>query len=269
MKIYNLQFKIYKKFALILIAYFLLFAVPQKAQAFTIEVFVDTGKETINALEGELLLPPEVVVKDIYTGKSAILIWINEPREAGKTILFSGISPGGFQGKHPLFTLDLEPEDTDLSQISFQSVLALKNDGAGTASPVRLSTVRGTLEEDDAPPEPFKIFVSSSPELFDGKLFASFTAQDKGTGIEKYEYAAAWIFSPGKNSWQEVQSPAVLKKADNFKRIYIRAFDKAGNVRTISTPGPYWYATLLIGLIILICVLLYAKRFFSSPQRYS
>ena len=54
-----------------------------------------------NAIEGVARFPGSLVISSIETGNSAILMWIEKPSyDRGTNIVrFSGISPGGFQGK--------------------------------------------------------------------------------------------------------------------------------------------------------------------------
>jgi len=94
-----------KNFQLILILSLLL---PITAHAAMFAVEVDTGRETINAVEGKIILPEGVIPENIYTGRSAILIWLTMPKFDAETnsITFAGLTPGGFRGKHPLFELD-------------------------------------------------------------------------------------------------------------------------------------------------------------------
>lgn len=126
---------------------------------------------------------------------------------------------------------------------------------------MRLSLIPSEVIKDTTPPEPFKPAISSSPDIFGGKYFISFVAQDKGTGIKRYEYASTWFFRPGAGKWLETQSPMVLSRRMLFQEVYIRAVDKSGNYRVMSTAGPYHYASLSVGIIILLCVLLLLRRF--------
>lgn len=241
---------------------------PISLEAARLVVEIDTGIETINALEGMIKVPSGVSIHDIYTGNSVILIWIAEPTlNDANTIFFAGLSPGGFRGIYPIFSIEGKWGERDLSRFSFSSISALKNDGSGTAVPVKLRVKSSEVAEDEAPPEPFTPIISASVDIFDGKYFISFLTQDKGTGIERYEKAATWFLKPGRSDWIEAKSPLVLSRAEVFQRIHIRAVDKSGNYMEVSTAAPYHYATLLIGLIILLCVLLLLRRSFRSSSQ--
>lgn len=249
---------------------FLILLTPFLVRAYSAEVSVDTGVETINVLEGTLVLPGNVSVGEIYTGNSAVLFWITKPAldTNTNTISFAGMTPGGFRGKFPLFLIsDIEPQR--LFVTSFTNVSAYRDDGSGTEVAVRFSIAPAELAEDTTPPEPFLPIISSSPDIFEGKRFVSFATQDKGTGISQYEYTSTWLFWPRDESWVEAESPLVLSRPETFKKIHIRAVDGSGNYRAVSTAGSYRYATLLISTIILLCVLLYIGRRFLRYYQYS
>src|SRR5512145_2242176 len=109
----NFQFRIFNsQFILILLL------LPVFASAATAVIEVDAGRETINALEGTLEIPYGVLVSDIYTGSSIILFWIEKPvldREKN-TISFAGLTPGGFRGRYPVFSISGEFSPSDLSR---------------------------------------------------------------------------------------------------------------------------------------------------------
>lgn len=231
-------------------------------QAFTAEVVINSGGETINAVEGRVVLPHGINITQIQTGNSAILVWIQEPRlsEESYSIIFSGISPGGFQGERPLFSFSGDFILEDISHFKFEDVQALRNDGSGTPVSVSLSVRALELTKDDAPPEPFAPALSHSPDLYNGGSFVSFLAQDKGLGVERYEYSSNWFFTPRKNDWKQATSPLLLTGLDKFKRIYVRAIDHSGNYRVGFVDGPYHSYTLFGVIIFIICSIFLLRR---------
>ena len=239
---------------------------PTVLSAATFQIEVDTGRENVNAVEGTLVLPVGTKVKSIYTGRSAILIWVKEPLfdEASRSIIFAGLSPGGFSGKQPLFAVEVE---TNLSGALWKETVAYKNDGEGSPVNANFSFSETNMTEDEAPPEPFSLEVAHSPELFDGQYFASFAAQDKITGVQRYEYRTTWLLTPDPDEeWTRVQSPLILSGIESFQRIHVRAVDHVGNFRLQSTAGPYWGIAFVIGLIIIVCVALFITRSLSLPS---
>lgn len=239
-----------------------------KVHAATFQIEVDAGRENINAIEGVLVLPPEARVENIYTGRSAVLIWVKAPTydESSRSVTFAGLSPGGFSGKQPIFTLELS--GGSLSGATWRDTAAYKNDGEGSPVKAVFSFSESAVSPDDAPPEPFELEVASSPELLDGRYFLSFVAQDKITGIDRYEYRSSWLLTPDADEeWLAVESPLALSKKEYFQKLHVRAVDHEGNFRLQSTAGPYWPITLAIGIIIIVCVALFITR--SLPLRSS
>lgn len=267
MQIYNLQFTIYKKilFLLFFVVIWLLF-IPILTEAYTVEISVDTDKESVNAIEGVIVLPRAALVGDISLGDSAVLMWIKSPVVENGRVRFAGITPGGFTGKYPLFYISTDTAQVDMSQIIFESVSAVRSDGSGQVVPVRLSVSYRDLPVDTEMPEPFTPAISSSEDILNGEKFVVFAAQDNGTGVKYYETASTWVMSPNEDEWSREISPKVLSKTELFKKIHIKAVDDAGNYRVVTIHGPYWYATLAFGLIMFVCVLLFLNRSFFSRR---
>jgi hypothetical protein len=237
------------------------FLLPSFALA-AIEVDIESPL-SVNAVEGSIMVSKSVNVKDIYTGNSQIVFWISGPKYDTEShrIDFAGLSPGGFQGKAALFTLegDMAPGDLKLSELT-----TLANDGSGTPIKAKLS-FRTVASSDDAfAPEPFSIALSNSDELFDGKTFASFSAVDKGLGIDHYEVAEKLIGTPNEADWQREVSPYEVHNRALLKEIYVKAVDKAGNYRIESIPLPRRRAAYIFLAIILVALCAFALRKRSS-----
>jgi hypothetical protein len=241
-----------------LLTLLLVFTIPVFAQAEIFDLQINFGSNRINAVEGVVVLPPSLVVENIYLGDSALLLWITKPifNQADHTITFSGITPGGISGQENILTL--ETQGTPL--VEGGSVVGYLHDGNGTVLQLEADFVEGSLSEDLESPEPFLVSISSSPDLFNGQRFISFLAQDKNTGIDYYEYASTWLLAPDSSDWKRVESPVPLNFVDSFKILHVRAFDKVGNAKDASATGPYRYATMLFGLIIILCLIAYTKR---------
>lgn len=244
-----------KKYFILLILLVSFF--PKLTWASTAALYVDTGLNSINALEGSIIVPKEFSITNIYDGNSTILFWVDKPKfdDLNKTIRFSGFTPGGFQGNKLILSFSGEFKQSDLKNFSFSEVIALKNDGLGTVVPVKLSLDLNEIEKDITPPENFSAVVSKSPDVFNNSYFISFATQDKGVGIDHYEYATAWIFNPNKSEYKKVESPIVLTNKESTQRIFIKALDKSGNERISTIYGPYYYESTLIGFIIIILII--------------
>ena len=238
---------------------FLLF--PVSAWAATAVIEVDTGVGDINALEGVLILPESMSVREIQTGNSVILMWVEKPHQTGDTITFAGITPGGFEGAYPVFTIHGAFTKEDIEQARFGSVVALKNDGTSGQVPVAMSLSLVAFKSDAELPEEFTPTIASDPNIFDGKYFLVFATQDKGSGIDRYEARE------GRWGWfKEIESPYLLKHQKLNRDVYVKAIDKAGNERVAVVPsrvhsawwGGYGLFAILIALVLVAFV--YKKK---------
>lgn len=246
-----------KIFLTIIIILFL----PIFAKGATADVLIDTLNSPLNALEATVKFPKNFKIEGIQYGKSVLTVWINQPKldSSKNEVALSGIIPGGFVGKGILFTIFGEFNEKDLSKITFQSVKALKNDGAGTEMKVTMSTISSSVAKDTLPPENFTPTISSS-DAVDGRYFASFSTLDKGTGIDHYEIAKTWIFNPSKNDWVKSQTPEILNGFDSYKKIFIKAVDGAGNEKVVAVQGPYRSKVFAGFVIFVLLFLLFVRR---------
>lgn len=248
-------------------------------EEFLVKVSLDTKEERVNAVEGTVSFPTDLLeLKEVRDGNSAINFWIEKPseREAGK-VSFSGITTGGFSGPEMfLFSLVLRGKQAGNSALNLENVQVLANDGLGTKIstkiiPFNVSVSEGTgthenlAVDDTTPPESFTPFISSDPSLFDGKYFAVWSTVDKQTGIDHYEVKESrWFWLGGLGDEYAVhESPYLLEDQALKSRIYIKAIDKAGNER-IAKIGPQnklvWLEQgLFFGIILLICLFCWKK----------
>jgi hypothetical protein len=245
-------------------------ALPLVTHGATATLSVDTGFNSINILEGTIKIPEGIEVEDISTGDSMILIWIQEPavNESTRTISFTGLIPGGFTGSHAVFSFAGDFNKQDLSKFGIIGITALKNDGKGTPAEVKTALAPGDTLSDSLPPVTFRPVFGRSDDLSSGKLFVSFLTQDKGSGIDHYEYASKLFGAPSAEDWSVTASPVFLSRLDGFKKIYVKAVDRAGNEEIVETPGPNRYAgifvVIILCIIIVVCAPSLRKRFFSS-----
>lgn len=237
---------------------------------------VDTLNEKINAVSGEILIPGGVEIQKILTGGSVIVLWLEKPTFSGNKIVFSGMTPGGFQGNKELFSLVVRPTTGYPIPFTLSGLEAYKNDEEGTAIEttaqtfvLRPSSGDGTQVtfDDQIPPEVFVPVIATDPALFDGKPFVSFVAQDKGVGVARYEWASSYLFSPDESDWKPAESPLPLSQGLLWQKIHIRAVDALGNATEVSIGAKRHYALIwfggIIGLLVL-CVLFS----FARPSSY-
>lgn len=228
-------------------------AFVREGDVFSIGVSVETGKDIVNAIEGSLQFSPSLILTDIHFKNSLIPLWISSPSETAKGVVsFAGLLPGGYQGNGTLFTLVFKALRKDpRASISFGNDTGIyRNDGLGTkdvSTPPKLLFEIGvalgnpnkvSIEEDTVPPEAFVPIISAG-ELFDmHNPVLLFTAQDKNSGIARYDIARSYVKdqSESRLSWREVKSPYTLIAGDDTRYLYIRAVDRMGNVRIEAVP---------------------------------
>lgn len=283
------------KFLLPLIFVLMFFAVSQAAHAatvyfnssqtsaginneFEVRLLLDTAGENINAIEGQILFPSDSLsLVDIREGDSIVDIWLQKPALSQEnSIVFSGITPGGFSGVYePLNPdkkfgkiLSMIFKARKAGQVLFeqQNVRVLLNDGKGTPANSTLTPLimnitdqPGILSEqmmpDITPPEPFFPEIAMDPAIYNGKYFVVFSTQDKGTGVDHYE------IREGSGNFVAAESPYLLRNQNLDEEVDIKAVDKSGNERTAiiypKNPRP-WYKKYFVLFIIIIAAFAYA-----------
>ncbi|KKR29117.1 MAG: hypothetical protein UT61_C0036G0008 [Candidatus Woesebacteria bacterium GW2011_GWA1_39_8] len=241
-------------------------------QEFLVNVFLDTKRELINAVEGKISFNGDIVeAQEIRDGNSAINFWIQKPTSSPGEIVFSGITPGGLSGKNLLFSVVFHVRESGSGSMSFSEVRVLKNDGSGGEAQVQALPFDFSISAkanvtpavlkmaDNELPENFQPTVGRDAEIFDGKYFLAFTTQDKISGIDHYEIREGW--------WGEytiAQSPYLLKNQSLNKKIYVKAVDKSKNERVVAfrPEGWRWYKQypLLFGIILAVVLVLFLLK---------
>lgn len=243
--------------------------------------FLMDSPEHVNALEGQVVYPNDLLeVKSINDGSSIVSFWIARPKAEGGKIVFVGVIPGGYadvRGK--IFSVDFVAKKAGRGALSLSNTQALLNDGQGSQAQLSLSKLAVTITgkaagkpappppeiKDEAPPEEFKPTIASDPEIFDGRYFLVFAAQDKGVGIDYYEVAEAkGLFRPSPDVWEKAESLHLLKDQELKSWVFVRAVDKNGNTRSIVLPPPgvrfYQLLTIFAGILIAVVLLIVWRR---------
>ena len=194
---------------------------------FKVDVFLD-AEESINAVEGKILIPANAsAIKEIKEGNSIISFWIEPPRvdKNNNIIIFSGITPGGFQGKGGLiFSIILKAQVEGSFTMDLQDSKALLNDGTGAGAvlsikplALNISKAEGQKaaipeERDMESPEAFKPEIGRDPDVFNNQWFVAFSTKDKNSGISKYQIKETrfktFVFL---SFWQDAVSPYLLQ----------------------------------------------------------
>ncbi|MDP3900846.1 MAG: cohesin domain-containing protein [bacterium] len=254
-------------------------------QEVSVLLMLDSQDEILNAVEGAVVFPQEVLqFVSARDGDSVVNLWVERPALAGDTVFFSGVMPGGFSGvlspyyrggrPGKLFEMTFVAKEEGEAVLLLQGARALLHDGEGTladleAPPLRLSVVQETPEEavaapqDVVAPEPFTPVISQDANLFDGKWFVVFVTQDKGSGVARYEVAerrGEAIQNYARLSWREAESPYLLRDQELKSTVYVKVVDWAGNERTAMAqalnPFP-WYEKYLVWIILIVVILVF------------
>lgn len=214
---------------------------------FQVALMINTGEYTLNALQGEVVVSPNLKLIGVEDGKSVISVWNERPRISNPDRLslpFSGIMAGGYDGDAgSVLTVNIRAENDGPATVSLRNPLALNHDGLGSAVTTTINAVTFSVlplvgssslitTKDILPPESFKPVVSRDENLFSGRYFLVFQTTDKQSGIDYY--AVAEVATGGKGSdissaWQNADSPYELKDQNLSSDIYVRAVDRAGN----------------------------------------
>jgi len=239
-------------------------------QQFQVDLVLNTENEEINAVEGKVIFPGELLeLKEIRDGNSIVNFWIERPKiEQDGTICFSGIIPGGYNdGQGLILSITFLAKKEGNGAIKFGEVKALRNDGQGTEVPLTISNFQFSISKevlttqppvpeikDLEPPENFKPEIASDPTIFEGKWFLVFAAQDKGSGIDHYEVCE------GKRKCLTAESPYLLQNQSLDKEIIVKAIDKSGNERSVTIPARFaraWYKDYAALTILIIVAFMY------------
>lgn len=246
---------------------------------FDVALSLNTEDQSINTLEGTLAIPANIKVVRLTEGSSIIPFWLTHPELDSSRLVFSGIIPGGFEGrKGKILTVTVETLSPGAGKFVF-SGSTLLNDGKGTSAQTKSATLSLAVTRtksnrllavdpagDHEPPESFTPVIARDPAMFDGDPFLSFVTVDKFSGLKEYEVVVtpAFLFAPKppQNGWQRAESPLRMSRGALSHFIFVKAIDNNGNERLAMLPpeeGIYKYKTFLFWgiLIVLTAIALY------------
>jgi len=240
-----------------------------KNDIFVVELGLDTQDDEINAVELDLKIPTDFLeFVELGKGDSILTFWASEPfyNQSQNSLYFIGGIPGGFKGNGKLLTLALRAKTEGQAQLFFQdNSKVLLNDGQGTLANLGKETANFTilaqsrevpknewqeiLKGDPLPPLSFEIKIGKDASVFEGKYFIAFSAEDFGSGIERYE------IKEGAGDWKAGKSPYLLEDQSLSGKILVKAIDKAGNERIEEIMparklSSYWIVLVILGLLI-------------------
>jgi hypothetical protein len=235
-----------------------------------LEVYLDTEGETLNTVEGSLMLSDEhggdFEIREISVANSVFTMWPRKPSlEDNNTLDFIGGVPDGVVGDRLLlFKIIVKINQPGIFKASLVDGISYLNDGQGTPTPIspRISEIvigsareeaqnkwEEIISNDNNAPLPFEISIIQDIHLYEGKKFISFETFDEQSGISHYEVRE------GVNPAVRTGTSYVLIDQKNKVDIVVTAYDKAGNfqVSTLKGGSPInWSAIILIVLIIII-----------------
>jgi hypothetical protein len=248
---------------------------------FVADVMLDTEEQSINAIEGTIhLTGNSLKLEKIINANSVVALWVTPPTipAQGHDIPFAGMIPTGYSGRQAIvFSLVLTGASGGSETLSVDAVKAYANDGQGTSVPVTVRTaiidVNPLITEspssilnfhdDTEQPEDFTPIVSRDRTLYNNAWFVVFSAQDKQSGVSRYEIqeVSGSASSPRSEAWIPATSPYQLHDQNLHSTIFIRAIDNAGNARVVSLPPsslvPYSWLWIYSILIVIIAALIF------------
>lgn len=258
-------------------------------QQFQIDLKLDPQNQSVNATEAKIRFSRNLKLISLNDGNSLITLWLQKPTLKDGAVIFSGIVPGGYggdlgpdwQGPRPgkILSLLFEAEKPGPAEVKIEDGKVLLNDSRGTPAPLTIPNFQINVNDvgrryippevkDAEPPEPFTPEIARDPNIFEGKYFLVFTAQDKGRGLDRYEISERREFKIfGINlrrpqRWTPAESPYLLKDQKLKSHIYVKAIDRAENERTVvlRPQKPLrWYEYPLIWIMLIIVLGIIAK----------
>jgi hypothetical protein len=225
-------------------------------EIFEAAVLLDTGSETINAVEGRISFSEKSVdLEELRDGNSIVSLWIEKPHltQPGE-MFFSALFPGGYSGAQgELFVILFRAVEGGRSDVGFLTVRALLHDGRGTEGTVVTVPLRVHVSDafptstrlhsgpDTFPPESFTPEISRDPSVFGNQYFIAFATTDKGIGMDHYEVMEIrdGRSASGVNQWQRAESPYLLLDQTLQSDIYVRAVDARGNFLIVKLPARF------------------------------
>lgn len=293
---------IYQKIKTIIIALFFVFlALPVNAaelkfdkasiksdveQTFEARLVLDTESQFINAIEGKVFFPADILeLQEIRNGNSVINLWIEQPKISENCtdfceIVFSGITPGGYSGNDGfIFSLIFKTKGEGSGKIELADVRTLLNDGSGTEAAITKKDysvnifeggpiLEPPILEDSIPPEAFSPVVEQDDNIFDGKLFLIFDTTDKQSGIAYYEVQETKKRSPQPEKWKKAESPYLLEDQKAKGYIFVKAVDNNGNER-IEIVKPRiipLYQIIFISVIIIVGIYIVFRKIYDRKK---
>lgn len=248
-------------------------------QEMEITLHLNSERKTINALEGTIQLSSLLDVIAVHDGNSIVAFWNERPKIDKHSIIFSGIIPGGWQGSNGrIFSFIIKTKDQGNNTLTMLNTSVLLHDGKGTRTTVKIEPLTLRVDEsitlkprisdqdDNELPEVFTPLLAQDPDIFNGDYFLVFATQDKGSSIDHYEVKEVKkiLKDETNKDWQTVESPYRINNQTLKSFVYIRAIDRAGNIRVVvfeptTTPDRNTFLVILVILLVLSAIFVYRR----------
>lgn len=132
--------------------------VYQAGGTFTVNVFVNTNGQAVNAAEGTLNFNPnQLSVVSVNRSSSIFNLWVTEPTfsNSAGTVSFSGGLPSGYTGSRgTIMSVTFRAAGAGTARVSFGQGSVLANDGRGTNVLTAMNGGSYTIQAQSAAPEP-------------------------------------------------------------------------------------------------------------------
>lgn len=132
--------------------------VYQANGTFSVNVFVNTDGQSVNAAEGTLSFNPnQLSVVAVNRSSSIFNLWVTEPTfsNSAGTISFSGGLPSGYTGSRgTIMTVTFRTAGAGTARVQFSNGSVLANDGRGTNVLTAMNGGNFTIQAQSAAPEP-------------------------------------------------------------------------------------------------------------------
>lgn len=239
-----------------------------------VSVKISAEGKIINTVDGGILIDNvkgKGSVKEFSLANSVFGMWPRTPSLSsdGNTISFVGGVPGGMSIENAtIFNFALQADKEGVINLSPKDIQVFLNDNKGTKTEVKVKNLTinvsqkvgsnskndwlDTVTNDKIAPEKFIVVLGQDQNVFDGKIFAFFSAVDNQSGIDHYEVI--------ENGAKAVRSGSVYVLTDQSDKVKLKvlAFDKAGN-STISYYPSYtkpvswgWVIVIVLGTYIIV-----------------
>lgn len=243
-----------------------------------ITVALDTEERNPNTIQGDIRIDDpkgSLEVKDFSLADSDLSQWLKTPSlDTPGRISFIGGQPGGLN-KHSALLFKIVVKAQHEGKVVFlpQNLTAFDNDSKATAlqtggrsftlnvgpQGVVKNQWQEVISKDNEPPQNLTVTIGQDRFAFDGKKFLSISANDKESGIDRFEVAEDKL-PPVRSG-----NTYVLQNQRETSPIRVLAYDKAGNKsEVILTPEVKSYAKIvwIIGILSSISIAFGFYRFY-------